>query len=279
MAAVCSASPRTSGASLPLRGLPVPTPGRLLSRMGPCGSPPPGRRRTLHVDETPPSAVCPEVPRSMKLTDGRLRISATDLSDFLACRHLTRRSVAGRQGPTGEAASKRRGLQRAGRAWQSVTRPVCSSVSAPRGGETLSSSIPSTTDSRVAEVATREAIERGADLIYQGVLTVGDEVGLPDFLIRADLLDRSAAGTRSLTPSSPAARRPARSCRRPSTRGCSRVSRAPSPRACTSRSAGETTSRSFRVADFAAYERQVSQMLGEFALGDEDPYPEPGSTA
>ena len=36
--------------------------------------------------------------------------------------------------------------------------------------------------------ATAAAMRRGADVIYQGTLLVDDRLGLPDFLIRADLL-------------------------------------------------------------------------------------------
>ena len=128
----------------------------------------------------------------MRLADGRLAFSATDLSRHLACRHLTslRRSVALGEteapppydDPRGEVL-KQRGIEHErrllerfaaeGRAVELVT-----AADAPFSHR----------DPAAAAARTRDALRRGADVVYQGRLEDEDGrwSGYPDFLLRVD---------------------------------------------------------------------------------------------
>jgi predicted RecB family nuclease len=103
------------------------------------------------------------------------------------------------------------------------------------------------------------------------VLTVGDAVGLPDFLISAELLGSDRDGFEVVDA------KLARSAKARAVLQTTYYSRlladvqGVKPVRMHLALGGRDDLESFRVADFAAYERRVSQMLGEFVIGDEDP--------
>lgn len=125
----------------------------------------------------------------MRFVGDRLRIAASDVANFVACRHLTRLDLA--------------------TAHQLVTAPVFHDVGAKtleeRGleherrilesfrarGWTVEDHQTTDRDRRREADATAAAMLRGADVIYQGTLLVDNRLGLPDFLVRADLLGSS----------------------------------------------------------------------------------------
>lgn len=216
----------------------------------------------------------------MRIVDSRLRIAASDVANFIACRHLTLLDLAAANqlvsapilDDVGARALEERGLEHEreilegfrGRGW---------TVEDPRTGDP---------DRRREADATAAAMRRGADVIYQGTLLVDDRLGLPDFLVRADLLG------------SPIRAEPRYE-----------VVDAKLARSAKSRAVLQTTFYSglvaevqghspehmylalgtqellpLRVADYAAYARQVQQLLGGLASSDAqyppaDSYPEP----
>ena len=130
--------------------------------------------------------------RSMRLANGQLSFSATDLSRHLACTHLTslRRSVAfGELAPPPPYDDPRaevlrqRGIEHEQRLLNQFA----------TNGRTVDTIIPVDTpfshrDPVAATARTRDAMRRGADVVYQGRLEgdVGRWSGYPDFLLRVD---------------------------------------------------------------------------------------------
>ena len=130
--------------------------------------------------------------RSMRHANGQLLFSATDLSRHLACNHLTsrRRSVAFGEleppppydDPRAEVL-RQRGLEHEQRLLEQLT----------ADGRTVETIVPPDTpfshrDPVAAAARTRDAMRRGADVIYQGRLEEdgGRWSGYPDFVVRLD---------------------------------------------------------------------------------------------
>ncbi len=130
--------------------------------------------------------------RSMRLANGRLSFSATDLSRHLACTHLTslRRAVAFGEvdppppydDPRAEAL-RQRGIEH--------ERGLLDRFAAD--GRLVETIVPSDMpfphrDAAATATRTREAMSRGTDVIYQGRLEDdgGRWSGHPDFLLRVD---------------------------------------------------------------------------------------------
>ena len=126
----------------------------------------------------------------MKITDSRLRLSASDVANYLACQHLTQldlQMAQGRLRPPHEFDIGFHDLVRRGEVHETAVLDrfradgrVVVEISEADGAE-----------------ATAEAIRAGVELIYQGTLTGGSGsepghgpalLGRPDFLVRADLL-------------------------------------------------------------------------------------------
>jgi uncharacterized protein len=129
----------------------------------------------------------------MKITDSRLRLSASDVANYLACQHLTRLDLQMAQGTLRPPREFDIGFQDLVRRGEAHERAVLDRFRAD-GREVVD--ISETVDADPAE-ATAAAIGAGVELIYQGTLT-GDSgsepgqgpalLGRPDFLVRADLL-------------------------------------------------------------------------------------------
>jgi uncharacterized protein len=129
----------------------------------------------------------------MKIVDGHTRFAATDLSNFLACRYLIRLdnlSLHGRLKPEKPFDIGFNLLVERGEAHEATV------LDRFRADGLDVVEIPSSADAD-AVVATGDALRRGADVIYQGVLQASPSngtsalVGRPDFLVRADLLPQA----------------------------------------------------------------------------------------
>ena len=117
----------------------------------------------------------------MRLTDGQLRFSPTDLNSFLACEHLTTLQLAVardelkkpyRHNPHAELI-RRRGTS---------TRPRTSPGSRPRGAASPPST--STTATGRAPPGRPGGHSQRADVVYQAALTDGTWRGFADFIER-----------------------------------------------------------------------------------------------
>lgn len=215
----------------------------------------------------------------MRLLEDQLRYSATDLANFLACRHLTRLDLASSHGlvqppffqDLGTEALSRRGEEHEARVLLEFEEEGWKVERIPTVGIDFGRRVQ----------ATESALESGIDVVYQSVLLRGNRVGLPDFLIRADLLDkeRGAPGYEVCDA------KLARSAKAKAVLQSVFYSRLLYEiSGIESRDVhlelGNRERATFRVNDFAAYERQIDQLFQELIA--EEPsflpratYPEP----
>ena len=222
----------------------------------------------------------------MKLQAGRLRLSASDVANFLACPHLTRLDMLSAQGKLRPPHAYDAGFQdlvARGEAHERLVRDgfaarglgVCEIAAAQPDGD--------------AERATLAALKAAADVVCQGVLLAqpdGDGpalYGRPDFLIRTGLL-----------PAPDGAPRPdglqyevvdAKLARSAKARAVAQAGfysdllarlQGNRPRWMhLALGGGEFTT--LKVSDYAAFERQARRRLAEVAADDAAPlpYPEP----
>ncbi len=143
----------------------------------------------------------------MHIVDGTLVLSATDLTGFLACEHLTQldRAVAEgrleapvRDDPELEVV-RRRGEKHETRYLDTLRAEGRSVVEIPRGCSTTLEGL------RAWEAETLAAMRAGADVIYQAAFFDGGWHGRADFLLRVEEpSDLGPGRTRWPTPSSPA---------------------------------------------------------------------------
>lgn len=216
----------------------------------------------------------------MRIVDGRLRIAASDLANFIACRHLTRLDLAAAHQlvsppifyDVGAQALEERGYEH--------ERQILHGFRAR--GWTVEDQGTSERDRKREAAATVAAMRRGVDVVYQGTLLVDDRLGLPDFLVRADLLGSPVVDDPWYKVVDAKLARSAKA-------------RAVLQTAFYSALAGEVQGRTpeymylalgsgelhrLRVADYAAYARQVGRLLSTFAttgaqFPPTDTYPEP----
>ena len=249
----------------------------------------------------------------MKIIEGRLRLSASDVANFLACQHLTRLDLRRARGELSPPAAFDIGFQTLVERGEAHERDVLEEFRAQRrqvvdigGGLGAAAAAAETTtaaETTAAAEATAEAIRAGAEVIYQGVLGRGGGVGAstarepaggepallgrPDFLVRADLLaapdgEPRPEGTHYEVIDAKLAR--------------SAKARAVAQTAFYSHllagvqgvtprwmhlALGGGALASLRVSDYAAYERQTRRLLRAFIAADpgdnppSDPYPDP----
>jgi uncharacterized protein len=218
--------------------------------------------------------------RVVRIIDGRLRIAASDVANFVACRHLTRLDLAAEYGlvsapiidDVGAEALAERGLEHERQVLEGF-QALGWSVGDPRTGDR---------DRRREADATAAAMRRGVHVIYQGTLLADDCLGLPDFLIRADLLGSPMGSDPGYEVVDAKLARSAKA-------------RAVLQAAFYSELVGEVQGHMpenmhlalgsqellpLRVADYAAYARQVRRLLSSFTSIDAqfpptDTYPEP----
>jgi predicted RecB family nuclease len=125
----------------------------------------------------------------MKLEAGRLRLSASDVANFLACGHLTRLDMLSARGQLRPPHMYDAGFQDLVARGEAHERTVLDGFAA-RGWSVCE--IAAQPDGDAAQ-ATLDAVKTGADVVYQGVLLAkqGDGpalYGRPDFLVRGGLL-------------------------------------------------------------------------------------------
>jgi predicted RecB family nuclease len=225
----------------------------------------------------------------MRIIDGQLQLAATDLSNFLACRHLTRLDTLKSQGYLSPAKQFDIGFQDLIKRGEVHEKRVLDLLAE----ESRVTEIPTTSEITDAEKSrlTADAITAGVDVIYQGVLLLNHSSGIrllgrPDFLLRAELPclrtgpEKAAVGYEIVD---------AKLARTAKARAVlqsvfysyllSELQGAVPERLHLALGNGEFVP--FRVADFAAYERQIRSFLEDFLqedLGDYpdvEPYPEP----
>jgi uncharacterized protein len=216
----------------------------------------------------------------VRLLTGDLRLSASDYANFLACRHLTRLDLAFAHGLTkprffhdiGAEAIEQRGREHEARVLDEFRR---------RGW--VIEDLRSNDDerSRVAD-STIEAIRDGPEVIYQGTLMVDGLLGLPDFLVRSDLL---GSGLSEMPAYEVVEAKLARTAK---ARAVLQTAFYSSLLERIQQSApeymylalGTEELQRMRVADYGAYVRQVGALLSEFVAAEPrfpslDTYPEP----
>ena len=209
----------------------------------------------------------------MKLIDDRLRLSASDTSNFLACRHLTRLDAASARQLLAKPNRKDVGfdaLVKRGRSHEvNVLRSFRSRGWSVREIDTNLEKL------TTGDNATQAAIANGFDVIYQAVLLGPDRLGLPDFLVRADLLTPDAKGYEVVDA------KLARTAKARAVLQTTFYSRLLAdlqgfePDRMHLALGGADELASFRVAEFAAYERQVDRLLEEFLGAGTDELPPP----
>jgi len=235
----------------------------------------------------------------LRIINGRLRLTASDVANFLACRHLTRLELLHARGELEPPQAFDAGFQDLIRRGEAHENEVLERFQAASLAVTDLGQVPEEDAART----TAEAIASGADVIYQAVLTQNTGpgspgahegrprgpalLGRPDFLVRAGLLDtpdgepRPGAGHYEVVEAKLARSAKARAVAQTAfyshlLTGLQGVA----PRWMhLALGTGETTA--LRVGDYAAYERQIRRALVGFIEADTgenppaDPYPEP----
>ena len=230
----------------------------------------------------------------MRIIDGQVRLSASDVANFLACRHLTRLDLLHARGIIRPPYFSDAGFEDLVKRGQ-VHEKVILQGFRDRGWQVLE--IPASQGNVAAgAAATVSALSSGVDVIYQGVLTreagAGGEpalLGFPDFLVRADLIPAPDGESR---PEGDRARYEvvdAKLARSAKGRAVAQTAfysqlladlQGDAPR-WLHLALGTGEWASFKLADFAAYERQTRRLLAEFIDADSganpplDTYPEP----
>lgn len=136
----------------------------------------------------------------MQLTDERLLLSASDLVDFLACRHLTALEFGRAHGRVSDAPPRAADtaalLARKGDEFE---QSHLEALRAEHGDAMVEIETGAGYDKLVEAAArTREAMEAGAPVIYQAAFLDGDWMGYVDFLERVE--SPSALGDWSYEP-------------------------------------------------------------------------------
>ena len=217
----------------------------------------------------------------MKISAGRVRLSASDVANFLACQRLTQLDLLMAQGKLRPPREFDIGFEDLVRRGEVHEQGVLGRFRAD-GHDVVDIS-----GAADGARATAEAVRAGAGVVYQGTLAGGDPraslFGRPDFLVRADLLpapdgEPRPAGTHYEVVDAKLARSAkARAVLQTSfyshlLAGLQGVE----PR-WMHLALGDGEFASFKVNDFAAYERQTRRLL-EAAVGENpapEVYPEP----
>ena len=229
---------------------------------------------------------------AVKIVGEQLRLSASDVANFVACQHLIRLDLLHARHQLRRVQAFDLGFEDLVKRGEAHEAEVLSRFRADGRSIAEISVVPDADAVAEAARATREAIGAGADVIYQGAL-VGESpdgaalLGRPDFLIRADLLPARDGKPRDSRPHYEVV--DAKLARTAKARAVAQTAfyshllaslQGISPRWMhLALGAGELTS--LKVGDYAAYERQARRALGGFIDADQghnpptDPYPEP----
>ncbi len=213
----------------------------------------------------------------MRLEDGRMRFSASDFSNYLACRHLTKLELAAAHELTERPHVKDIGFESLVKRGEEHEARVLEEFR--DGGWSITEITNPFADFEAALAETKSALADGAEVIYQAALQVEDRLGYPDFLIRAELLGSDRDGY-EVVDAKLARTAKARAVLQATfySRLLAETTGAQPDRLHLALGHGELAT--FRVKDFAAYERQIDAMFHEFMAEEpvfpvEDPYPDP----
>jgi predicted RecB family nuclease len=232
----------------------------------------------------------------MRIIEGQVRLSASDVANFLACRHLTRLDLLRSRGIVHPPYFSDAGFD------DLVERGKVHEKNILQGfrdrGLQVIEIPPSQGNVADGAAATAAAVSSGADVIYQGVLIraagpgpSGESalLGLPDFLVRADLIPAPDGEPRPDADRTSYEVVDAKLARTAKGRAVAQTAfysqlltdlQGDAPR-WLHLALGTGEWASFKVADFAAYERQTRRLLAEFIAADsganppDDTYPEP----
>ena len=216
----------------------------------------------------------------VRIVDGRLRIAASDVANFVACQHLTRLNLAVANQLVRAPTVEDIGAQALEERGQEHERQILEGFRAR--GWTVHDQRTGEGDPRRDADATAAAISDGAEVIYQGTLLVDDRLGLPDFLIRADLLGAPIGSVPRYEVVDAKLARSATARAVLQTAFYSELVgqvQGPIPERMYL-ALGSQELLPLRVADYAAYARQVRRLLGAFTsdapkFPPTDTYPEP----
>jgi len=233
----------------------------------------------------------PASPAPVKITDGRLRFSASDLSNFLACRHVTRLDARAASGRLKPSRSYDAGFDKLIERGEKHEQNVLARFRA-EGHQVVE--IPKVFGEEAEGAqATRDAVRNGVPVIYQGALwrapTDGAPalLGYPDFLVRADILPRrdgalvANPGTYEVVDAKLARSAKARAVLQTAFYSALLADGQGAAPEFMHLALGGGTFSSFRLADYAAYERRIRHELEVFVAADTgelpplSPYPEP----
>jgi len=227
----------------------------------------------------------------MKFAGDRLRLSASDVANFVACQHMTRLDLLEAWGRLHRPRKFDVGFEDLVQRGEEHERIVLEQFRAD--GLNVVEINPSPSAETAAAQATREAIRGGADVIYQGVLLGGSPdggtalLGRPDFLVRADLLGAPDGEPRQNKLHYEVV--DAKLARTAKARAVAQTAfyshllaqlQGVQPR-WMHLALGQGELVPLKVGDYAAYERQARRALSTFIAADPghnppaDPYPEP----
>jgi uncharacterized protein len=225
----------------------------------------------------------------MKIIGDRLRLSASDLANFLACRHLTRLDLL-------SAGGQLRAPRRFDLGFQDlIARGDAHEKAVLERFRSDGFRVVQIDESEETQAAstTAEALRSGVDVVYQGVLmheTADGEsalLGRPDFLVRADLLAAPDGEPRPNGIHHEVV--DAKLARSAKARAVLQTAlythlladlQGIQPR-WMHLALGNGEFASFKVSEYAAYERQTRRLLAAFVTADpgenppSDPYPDP----
>ena len=210
----------------------------------------------------------------MHLSDGRLTFAATDLSRFLACRHLTTLSVEEAFGrakrPDSDADPYQKALADAGKAHE---RAILDGYRSE--GRTVAE-ISETLGRAERRDRTLDAMREGVDVIWQGWLKAGIWTGYPDFLVRTTRKSTLGDWSYEVEDAKLATRAKADAVLQIAVYSwLLREAQGAPPEEMHLVLGGGGERESFRVADFAAFERVLRAELEAHCAASPPTYPEP----
>jgi predicted RecB family nuclease len=227
----------------------------------------------------------------LKIIDGQLRLSASDVANFLACRHLTRLDLLRAQGVIKPPYFSDVGFDDLVKRGEAHEKQILQGYR-DRGLQVVEIAT-ETSDPAAGAAATAGAIADGIDVIYQGTLMRGGQpalLGFPDFLVRAELLPAPDGEPRPKVDGLHYEVVDAKLARSAKGRAVAQtafysqllagVQGGVMPR-WLHLALGTGELASFKVNDFVAYERQTRRLMSEFIAADSganppaDTYPEP----
>ncbi len=220
----------------------------------------------------------------MRVIDGQVRLAASDAASFPACRHLTRLDLLRARGIIEPPHPHDAGFDDLVKRGEAHEKEVLQGFR-DRGLHVVDCS-PDKGNVAAGATATAAALSSGAEVVYQAVLSrppgTGQPalLGYPDFLVRADLIDapdgepRPVGARYEVVDAKLARTAKGRAIAQTAfySQLLADLQDGIAPRWLhLALGTGELVS--LKVADFAAYERQIRRLLTEFVAADAGEYP------